>query len=198
MMNSGVYAIFNNKTNAVYVGKSKDIKDRFWNHVGKLRSGKHRNCHLQRAWNKYGESSFEFKVIEFCDGDLLSLERRYADFFEESGFRLYNLKECGYGREKVSQETREKISLALKGRKKSPEHAAKISTGQKGKIISDAMRLNMSIAHRGKKQTKEMIDKRRISLIGKKRSEEFKMKHSIRMSAIFAKKKDARAALEVQ
>lgn len=53
-----------NKVNGKkYIGQSVDIEKRFYEHKRTLRKNKHNNEHLQRAWNKYGESKFEFKII---------------------------------------------------------------------------------------------------------------------------------------
>lgn len=42
-----------------------------------LRNNKHHNTYLQNAWNKYGESSFEFSVIRECNSvdELNNLEK---------------------------------------------------------------------------------------------------------------------------
>ena len=67
----GIYSIRSTKSNRIYVGSSKNIFLRWSMHRSMLRSGKHGNIILQRAWNKYGEDSFEFKVLEECPLDFL-------------------------------------------------------------------------------------------------------------------------------
>ena len=57
----------------------------------------------------------------------------------------------------VSDETRLKMSLAHKGKKRQPhseETKNKIRLTEKGKIISEETRLKMSLAHKGKKRGK--------------------------------------------
>jgi hypothetical protein len=45
-----------------------------------LRQGKHQNKHLQSAWDKYGEYSFEFSVLEFTErSNLLDAEQNWLD-----------------------------------------------------------------------------------------------------------------------
>lgn len=61
----GVYKITNTVDGKVYIGSSAvDIDCRWSTHRALLRTGKHYNRHLQRAWNKYGESVFTFEVVE--------------------------------------------------------------------------------------------------------------------------------------
>ena len=65
--NSGIYLIKNNINNKVYVGSAANITTRWNSHKSALNSQKHKNIHLQRAWNKYGATNFCFSVIELCD-----------------------------------------------------------------------------------------------------------------------------------
>lgn len=63
---SGVYTIQNTVSGAIYIGSAGRFKRRFSQHRTALRGGYHQNSHLQYAWNKYGEQSFEFKVLLVC------------------------------------------------------------------------------------------------------------------------------------
>lgn len=54
----GVYLIFNLINGKRYVGSSKDIYNRFYEHIHNLNHQKGHNAHLQNAWNKYGEDNF--------------------------------------------------------------------------------------------------------------------------------------------
>lgn len=97
-----------------YIGQTiyKNPYRRWWKHRGALRKNAHINCHLQRAWNKYGEDDFEFVIKEFapdCD-TLNSLEKIYVAW---DGY--YNIDDGGR-RSYVTEETRRKISLAIKAK----------------------------------------------------------------------------------
>lgn len=50
-------------------------------HLTDLRGNRHHNIHLQRAWNKYGEQSFTFQIIEPIESlsTLLEREQYYLD-----------------------------------------------------------------------------------------------------------------------
>ena len=64
-MGSGIYKILNTANGKCYVGSTIDIDNRFHWHKRHLRRGKHKNKHLQSAWDKYGEAAFVFSVLEF-------------------------------------------------------------------------------------------------------------------------------------
>lgn len=50
-MKSGIYALVNDETGKMYVGRSIDLDKRKRTHFWALRNGRHPNSHLQRAWN---------------------------------------------------------------------------------------------------------------------------------------------------
>lgn len=87
---SGIYKIYNKRSKLTYIGSSKEIEKRWGQHLSQLNNNKHHNSHLQNSWNKYGESSFEFSILEKVDKKLLrDVEQEYlnqADFK-----RLYNI-----------------------------------------------------------------------------------------------------------
>ena len=87
----GIYAIINTYNNKTYIGQSIDIYKRWTGHRRELRNQEHGNIYLQRAWNKYGESAFQFKIIEKCVPEMLnSLEISYIEQFDSfnNGYNL--------------------------------------------------------------------------------------------------------------
>lgn len=79
-MKSGIYQIINKITGHSYIGSSKNLKRRHNQHLRLLKSNKNHSIHLQRAWNKYGADSFEFKILSYCTEDLLfKLEQWFVD-----------------------------------------------------------------------------------------------------------------------
>lgn len=85
VLKDGVYKIINRVNNKYYIGSTVDtfIK-RLNHHYHALLRGTHKNSHLQRAWNKYGEDSFDFVIVEICDASKArDLEQVYLDNIPE-------------------------------------------------------------------------------------------------------------------
>lgn len=79
---SGIYCIENVTNHKTYIGSSKNIYQRLLKHFALLRHNKHENPHLQSAWNKYGEDSFRWYILELCDNsELAKLEQQCIDLF---------------------------------------------------------------------------------------------------------------------
>lgn len=67
-----IYKIVNTVNGKFYVGSTTNTRERFRVHRNRLRNNKHHCGHLQAAWNKYGENSFIFHVVEtITDGQSL-------------------------------------------------------------------------------------------------------------------------------
>ena len=79
--NPGVYKILNIINNKYYIGSTKmKIRLRLNHHIQALRNNNHKNIHLQRAWNKYGEENFKFLILENCVKDIVyDREQFYLD-----------------------------------------------------------------------------------------------------------------------
>jgi len=70
-------------TGQMYVGSSRDVKIRWKNHRTELRGDRHHSHRLQENWNRHGEDSFVFGVIERCDEDeLVEREQYWMDHYE--------------------------------------------------------------------------------------------------------------------
>jgi len=170
-MTSNIYIIYkttnliNDKT---YIGQHqcKSLDD------GYLGSGKA----INRAIKKYGKINFKREVL-FTYNNFDDMNKKEIELVNEEFVALdsnYNLQTGGSnGSFKHSEETRAKISEALKGRKGkkiSEENKAKLSAAnkgnkyRKGRKHSEETRAKMSAANKGRK--------------GKKHSEESKRKMS--------------------
>jgi group I intron endonuclease len=171
----GVYLIRCTKgSKAVYVGQAQNCRVRFNHHKHHLKSGSHRNPRLQNAWLKYGEDAFVFEVIEVCSPQDLTLrEQFYLTAHITSGAEVFNASEIAdcpaRGRKfgPMSDEQKEKIALALRGRERSPEHRANLSLSQRGKKISDEARAKMRDAKLGKKQSQEHVANAAAARLGR-------------------------------
>ena len=67
----GIYCIKNLVNNKIYIGQSICVEDRWSKHLSSLRRNCNDNRCLQEDWNKYGESSFSFCLLESCSKDEL-------------------------------------------------------------------------------------------------------------------------------
>lgn len=75
---SAVYGIICLGNRKVYVGQSRNVKNRLKNHKYKLRKKVHENEFLQRAWNKYGEEMFSFVILELTpETKLMKVEQKW-------------------------------------------------------------------------------------------------------------------------
>ena len=92
-MTSGIYKIYFFETpNKVYVGSSKSCELRHKQHLRKLRAKKHINPHLQYAFDKYGENSLSFEIIELAGLEhLIDRELYWYEKFLNSGILSYNV-----------------------------------------------------------------------------------------------------------
>lgn len=74
----GIYLIENLVNGKCYIGSSNNVELRLRHHRKELRGNYHSNTYLQRAFNKYGENSFSFRLLKECDIKLLrQLEQKY-------------------------------------------------------------------------------------------------------------------------
>lgn len=99
-MRSGIYLIQNKKTGQMYIGLSKDIDKRFYNHY----KCPNKNSYIDNALLKYGIQNFSLNVIEYIEYSNDNLfypkagarEKFWIRFFNtfENSFH-YNLNEGG-------------------------------------------------------------------------------------------------------
>lgn len=140
MDKSGVYTITNLLDNKIYVGYATNFRKRKGDHISNLRKNKHKNIHLQRAFNRDGESNFKIELLEEYDIDTLpSMEHYWCNLLQthnpKKGYNILPTSE--FGLITHSEETRNKISTKLKGKKKSKTHIQNISDSRKGFITSN-------------------------------------------------------------
>jgi group I intron endonuclease len=166
--NVGVYKI-TSPSGRVYIGQSVNLAKRF-------KQYKRLDCKFQsKLYNsllKYGVDAHKFEIIAECmPNELNALEAYYVDFYQsfntEHGM---NLKQGGSAQGEHSDETKRKISIGNKGKKRSDaakkwnrerqlgnkshvygkkqsiQHRQKLSMSLKGHKVSDETRLKLSVA----------------------------------------------------
>src|SRR4051812_39883526 len=127
---SAIYKIEHVNSGKCYVGSTGSLSKRWSQHRKSLEAGTHHSKRLQNAWTKYGGMAFVFYVIENVEdvSDLIHREQFWIDTLQshKNGYNISPTAGSPRG-VKHTAETREKVSLAGKGRKLSEEHRAGIS-----------------------------------------------------------------------
>jgi group I intron endonuclease len=145
-----------------------------------LRKNRHRNSHLQNAFNKYGESAFSFRAVLFCDAEnLLFYEQACIDGMNPEYNKAIKAEAPMQGR-RHTEETRKKMSEVAAGRVFSEETRKKMSeakvgkpNGRLGSHLTEETKRKLSVANSGEKNCR----------FGVSLSEETKRKMSEKMKA---------------
>lgn len=190
----GIYGLKNKTNGKWYVGQSTDILSR-WDRAYK--GMRCQNQHkIYRALKKYGYNGFDKIILEECGVEQLNDREVYWSEYYDSINNGYNLRVGGGRNGALSFETKEK----LRARKFTDEWKQKIGDAKKGKTFSEEHRANLKVARnarqtargwkwtegqrkaselrRGRKQTPESNEKRRIAMTGFKHTDETKAKLS--------------------
>lgn len=174
---TGVYAIVHLASGKRYVGSaSKSFRLRLAVHMSELRKFKHHSSTLQRAWSKYGDDAFEFRIVELSPPAwVVDVEQVFIDFYHscERDFGYNMAPTAGSCRGiKRSPESVEKTAASNRGRKHSPETIEKIAAANRGKKMSPEAIAKTTAAIRGKKKSPEVIEKTASFNRGRKQSPE--------------------------
>lgn len=142
----GIYTITNIINNKMYVGYAYDFDKRWYHHKWQLNHNKHHNKHLQDSWNKYGEDSFIFEILELCDEVFLLSQENYW-------VNMLNVHDFNYGYNIESTNPTKRVIRRKKGFKLSPEHISKLKHANSTRIrkpLSEEVRKKMSITRKGR------------------------------------------------
>ena len=195
---SGIYRIVNLVNGRIYIGSAMKLAQRSIEHGRTLRGNRHKNPFLQHDFNKCGNDSFKFEIVEVVSGkeELIKREQFYLDQYFDYKVNCYNIcPTAGNSLGRVfSEETKAKISAKAKGRKASDETKAAISAGGKGRKHT-AEQVAKHIARiTGIKFSPERLANMSKANIGKKATEETKAKmsavHKIRWAEYHRKQEE--------
>lgn len=139
-MISGVYQIKNINSGKIYIGSAAiSITKRWHRHKSLLRGNKHYNKHLQNAWNKDGENSFEWSIVEEVPDKNLVIEREQYHMDDTQCYERIN----GYNLCKVAG--------SILGQKRSAETKRKMSISRTGILHTEETKKHLSDIKKGKK-----------------------------------------------
>ncbi len=121
---SGIYMLYCVANKKAYIGQSVNMWRRYGTHRSTLTNPKmaierSANPALLKDWKEFGRRFFIFLVLEYCSPEqLLERERYYIDLIDKK--YLYNILDVWTGR-KHREESKSKMSIALKGRRRSKQ-----------------------------------------------------------------------------
>jgi group I intron endonuclease len=160
-MNTGIYTITNLVNSKIYVGSVTTSFNKRKNvHFHLLKSNKHFNPYLQNAYNKYGEDSFLFEILDTYDKTLcLSMESYWINILNTKDKNFgYNIIDPIKNRLGLKHSSKSKIKMS-NSRKDyilkngsylvTDETKDKISKSKLGKKLSLELREKMSISRKG-------------------------------------------------
>ena len=179
VLSGGIYKIVCKGNQKFYLGSSRNILYRLKKHLRDLKKNKHVNTILQNSYNKYGEESLEFFVVETCEvvgQELRDIEQTYLDKIENwsesfnickdsRGGRIMNPESERIRRQKLSEAGKKKTGKDNNFFGCTHSEETKSIIGKKNSEYerTPEMRANMSKAQTGRKHTEETKKK-----IGKK------------------------------
>lgn len=121
-----IYAIQHNVTKKMYIGKTKDVYKRYYQHLCELRLGKHRSPEMQEDFNKYGKDFSVYVLEEIengkksirCNGHSRTAERVREIYWMEK----YDTLKNGYNKQdSISQRMINNVSDAFPLKEGLPE-----------------------------------------------------------------------------
>ena len=88
-----VYMIRHNVTGRMYIGRSQDVQKRIYQHLQRLRSGKHSVEDMQKDFDEYG-NDFTVSILGEVDNNHLNLEIEMMDKYNSTTRGVgYNYKD---------------------------------------------------------------------------------------------------------
>jgi Mor family transcriptional regulator len=130
LSSSGIYKIICIKNKKVYIGSAVDLQKRKREHFSSLKAKTHFNRYLQSCFNMYGEQSFIFEIVLYCEKEFLLLNEEEQIKIHDSFNNGFNLVEkpsknmLGF---KHAEESKKKMSDSGKQRGRH-KHSCSLST----------------------------------------------------------------------
>lgn len=154
----GVYKI-TNPNGAVYIGSTRNLQKRIRHYTSFSCKGQRK---IYESMVKFGPKNHSFEIIQelpfdISKTDLLNQESAYIGIYFSSGLEMMNIDFSNDANTKVSKETKNKISVSLKGFKRSEETKRKISAASSLRRHTDASKLILSQKLTGNKNAAGIV-----------------------------------------
>ena len=199
----GVYNIHCSGNDKNYIGSTINLLKRKSSHFAALRRGNHDNPIMQHSFNKYGEDTFTFSIIEIVEdnmsrSDLFEVEQKYMDASNivELGFNISIMAKVCVKKE-YSEEEKSRMRNRMLG--KLNHFYGKRHSEETKNLIKEKARERYLIKENnpfyGKTHTEETKEKIRATklaktqepgyinhMVGVKRSEDYKLNMSRNMT----------------
>lgn len=166
-----IYLRKNLSNGKCYVGQAKDIerRNREWNCL----TTKYGGYVINNARAKYGTDGFSFELLKECPNEEMNYwEMYYIKEYNTKKPYGYNSTDGGDSAYERTEETKAKLSAALKTSEKAKIARVKIAAKLRGRKLSDETKAKMSATLRGRKLSPEHIAKVAAANRGKKRPAE--------------------------
>lgn len=182
-MQTGIYEIVNTVNGKRYVGSSVNIPRRWAAHRHLLRHGKSNNHKLKAAWEKYGEQSFAFNVLELCSKEeLIEKEQYHIDIKSDYNIRLE--ADSNFGREVSDEERMMRSKIMLKRYRDDPGLSRIVSDHFKS-LWSDSDYRSMMSRSISESATKHWSDpERKAERLAKRDSKQYRDALSVASAGI--------------
>ena len=165
----GVYKISNNlcPEGKYYIGYSCDIHKRWRTHQSTLKTYKHCNIRMQRAYEKYGSDCFDYEILQECETEEEAQECELS-YLEDLTIRdkLYNLHYNSSGgdlttyhpdREEIIEKRKntqkEQISKMSKEERQKKWGQPGEKNGMYGRTLTDEAKQKLLIINKGNTYT---------------------------------------------
>lgn len=176
MKKSGIYMITCMGNNHRYIGSSRNIQKRKWEHWYHLKAQCHHNKHFQAIYNKYGKESLKFEILEIVPCDkLIEREQFWIDKLNPEINKTI-IATSGFLGRTHTEKSKTKMSLAHKKRLKNPEVRERL---RQAAIEQHKRQPN---GMKGKTQPEEMKEHLRQKTLEQFSTKEAREKHSQIMS----------------
>lgn len=182
----GVYLVVNKFTDETYVGSGK-LNECVKRHISGFNNGNHKNINVRNAFSE-NPDGWEFIPIPIKEPDLNLKENRELaydieqeiidEFYGKTELFLNIAKNARDAYCDISEETRNRMSVAGKGRKQSPDHVEKRISQLRGRSVTEEVRASMSECRLGKPPPPEVLAAAIRANTGKHLSKEHKEKIS--------------------